>query len=92
MGILNQRWGSEALRGDSRLSGEGGLLGALTKTLARDIRSYWVGVQGVYVPRSLETIPWPPGTYRRFHLGVERTRPVYSSRRIINRPKPVMFW
>ena len=26
MGILNQRWGSEALRGDSRLSGEGGLL------------------------------------------------------------------
>ena len=26
MGILNQRWVSEALRGDSRLSGEGGLL------------------------------------------------------------------
>ena len=51
----------------------------LSKTLARDIRSYWVGVQGVYVPRSLETIPWPPGTYRRFHLGVEHTRPVYSA-------------
>ena len=26
MGILNQRWGSEALRGVSRLSGEGGRL------------------------------------------------------------------